>query len=101
MQRHACPLERFLAPGEERMRQIIAKLKDWIDSDETVYLCDLNGAERAGVVLACLFIEQGMSAQQALEKVDQLRIETQRTPALRCPESQEQWERVIRWAKRV
>jgi hypothetical protein len=41
-----------------------------------------------------------MTAQQALEKLDQLRFQSQRMPALRCPESQEQWQRVIGWEKR-
>jgi len=100
MQLHPCPLARFRAPDVAIMRQMIDQLKDWLENDETVYLCDLNGAERAGMLLACLFIERGMTAQQAMEEVNRLRFETQITPALRCPESQEQWERVIGWAKR-
>ena len=100
MQFHACPVERFQAPDEPRIRQILDLLQAWLEEDETVYLCDLNGAERAGMLLACLFIEQGMTAQQALEEINRLRFETQKTPALRCPESQEQWARVTGWVKK-
>jgi hypothetical protein len=99
MQFHACPLARFQAPDVAVTRQILDQIQDWLDQDEVIYLCDLNGAERAGMLLGCLFIERGMTAQQALEEVDQLRFETQITPALRCPESQEQRERVIGWDK--
>lgn len=81
-------------------RQLLDILQGWLDDDQTVYLCDLNGAERAGTLLACLFIERGMTAQQALEEINRLCFETQKTPAMRCPESQEQWERVIGWEKR-
>jgi len=97
MQFYACPLERFQAPDVVAMRLLLDQIQDWLDQDEVIYLCDLNGAERAGMLLGCLFIEQGMTAQQALEEIDRLRFETQITPALRCPESQEQWERVIEW----
>jgi protein-tyrosine phosphatase len=100
MQIHACPLERFQAPDVEKTQQILDLLQGWLDDDKTVYLCDLNGAERAGMLLACLFIERGMTAQQALEEINRLRFETQKAPAMRCPESQEQWERVIGWVKR-
>lgn len=99
MQLHACPLARFRAPDVAAMMQILDQIQDWLDQDEVIYLCDLNGAERAGMLLGCLFIERGMTAQQALEEIDRLRFETQITPALRCPESQEQWERVIGWDK--
>ena len=84
-----------------RFKQMLDQLIHWLDQDEVIYLCDLNGSERAGMLLACLFIEHGMTAQQALEEVDRMRFETQITPALRCPESQEQWGRVIGWEKRV
>ena len=89
IQLYTCPLARFRAPEVETMRKVIDQLREGIETDEIIYLCDLNGAERAGMVLACLFIERGMTAQQALEEVNRLRFETQRTSALRCPESQE------------
>ncbi len=100
MQLFAYPLARFQAPDVAATQQILDQIKDWLNQDEVIYLCDLNGAERAGMLLACLFIEQGMTVQQALEEVDRLRFETQITPALRCPESPEQWERVIGWEKK-
>ena len=100
IQLHACPLERFQAPDVAMTRQLLDILQGWLEDDQTVYLCDLNGAERAGTLLACLFIERGMTAQLALEEINRLRFETQKTPAMRCPESQEQWERVIGWVKR-
>ncbi len=100
MQLHAYSLERFQAPDVAMTRQILDFLQGWLEDDEIVYLCDLNGAERAGMLLACLFIEQGMTAQQALEEINRLRFETQKTPALRCPESQEQWARAIGWEKK-
>jgi hypothetical protein len=100
MQLHTCPLARFRSPDVEIMQQLIDQLTDWLENDEIIYLCDLNGAERAGMLLACLFIERGMTAQQALEEVNRLRFETQLTPALRCPETQEQREGVIEWGIR-
>ncbi|MBN1667472.1 MAG: hypothetical protein JW862_10300 [Anaerolineales bacterium] len=81
------------------LRQILDQIQNWLDQNEVSYFCDLNGAERAGMLLGCLFIEQGMTAQQALEEINRLRFETQITPALCCPESQEQWEQVIEWYK--
>jgi len=100
MQIHICPLERFQAPNVARIWQLLDLLQSWLEDDETVYLCDLNGAERAGMVLACLLIERGMTVQEALAEINRLRFETQKTPALRCPESQEQWSQAIGWEKR-
>lgn len=99
MQFYACSLARFQALDVSVMRQLLNQIQNWLDQDEVIYLCDLNGAERAGMLLGCMLVEQGLTALQALEEVNRLRFETQITPALRCPESQAQWERVTYWEK--
>ncbi|MBN9416304.1 MAG: dual specificity protein phosphatase family protein [Candidatus Eremiobacteraeota bacterium] len=58
-------------PSLQTMRQILDHLKLRLDQGHKVYVHCWGGIGRTGTVVACHLIEQGMSADQALDHIAQ------------------------------
>lgn len=58
-------------PTRENMREILEHLKQRLDSGHKVYVHCWGGIGRTGTVVGCHLIEQGMTADQALEHIAQ------------------------------
>lgn len=93
----SAPLPRFAAPARVEIRAVLTLLSEAVAAGETVYLCDLTGAERAGMVLGCRLVELGWDGWNALQEVDQLRLSGQLAPAFGCPETAPQRDFVLGW----
>lgn len=58
-------------PGREKMREILDHLQHRLDAGHKVYVHCWGGIGRTGTVVGCHLIEQGMTADQALEHIAQ------------------------------
>lgn len=72
MQMHE-PIEDMTAPSQEQLDKIANAIKGANDHDMGVAIHCTAGLGRTGVVLACYFVDQGMSAENALARVRRMR----------------------------
>ena len=56
-------------PSRETMREILDHLQQRLDSGHKVYVHCWGGIGRTGTVVGCHLVEQGMTADQALEHI--------------------------------
>ncbi|MCW5867765.1 MAG: dual specificity protein phosphatase family protein [Candidatus Eremiobacteraeota bacterium] len=88
-------------PSRESMREILDHLQQRLDSGHTVYVHCWGGIGRTGTVIGCHLVEQGMTADQALEHIArrwQTMEKVRRFP--RSPQTDAQIEFIRTWAKR-
>lgn len=87
-------------PSREHMREILDHLQQRLDSGHKVYVHCWGGIGRTGTVIGCHLIEQGMSADQALDHIAR-RWQTMEKIARfpRSPQTDAQVEFVRGWAK--
>ena len=85
-------------PGQ--MRAILDQIQHWRHQNRVVYIHCWGGVGRTGTVVGCLLIESGMTAEEALMHIAELR--QQLSPATRrrnpiSPQVLEQFEYVWTW----
>jgi protein-tyrosine phosphatase len=63
----------FSIPSQERMTQILDMIDEALSAGRNIYLHCLGGRGRTGTVVGCHLVRHGMAAEQALEKIQELR----------------------------
>jgi len=79
-----------------QMVSILATIRDEIDAGRPVYVHCWGGIGRTGTVVGCWLVEQGLSPDQALGRIEELRRSTP-DGHLRSPESDEQCRYIREW----
>ena len=92
------PIVDFGLPDASLMRDIQDEIKRILDEGGKVYMHCYAGIGRTGTVAACYLVEQGMSGEEALVKLQTLREHTPHGK-YRSPENEAQREIVLGWEK--
>jgi len=94
------PIRDLSIPTEEEMRAILARIRTALDAGETCYVHCWGGVGRTGTVVGCWLVQEtGVSAQEAIAKIAQMRCDTP-DGWKRSPETDEQRAFIARWAAR-
>jgi protein-tyrosine phosphatase len=80
------------------MNRILNKIDSSLSRDWPVYVHYWGGRGRTGTVVGCYLVRTGLSGQEALRKIEDLR-QFEPTSHRPSPETREQRELVISWAK--
>jgi hypothetical protein len=85
-------------PARERMSEILATIHRELKDSRPVYLHCWGGIGRTGTVAGCWLVEQGLSSDEALERINVLR---RRVPdrGMSSPETEEQRTFVRSWKR--
>ena len=83
-------------PTTEGMRAILDLIDSAINADAPVYVHCWGGVGRTGTVVCCWLVERGLSGEQALVEIAQLR-ERIKKRLIRSPEIEGQQEFVRAW----
>jgi hypothetical protein len=94
-QRFAIP--DFDVPSADQMRIVLDTIQSALDVGESIYLHCWAGVGRTGTVVGCFLVEQGLTGDEALARIGQLRSDLP-TGSWPSPESAAQAEMVRRWA---
>jgi hypothetical protein len=86
-------------PTRERMDEILKAIRAELDEGRPVYFHCWGGIGRTGTVAGCWLVEQGLSADEALIRVQTLRWGSGKSWK-RSPETDEQCEFVRAWCKK-
>lgn len=83
-------------PGPTEMREILDSLETALSVGHSVYIHCFGGIGRTGTVVGCFLRRQGLTGEEALDRIATLR---QGTPAgfRRSPETEAQRRMVIEW----
>ena len=87
----------FSIPKTAHMRLILDMLDEALLQGRHVYLHCWGGVGRTGTVVGCYFVRHGMSSDQALQKIAQLRQVIPLELRRMSPESPEQYAMVRGW----
>lgn len=90
------PIKDFTTPDEEQINTVLDVIDGALDANQGVYLHCQAGLGRTGVIVGCYLVRHGLSGEQALEKIKELR---QHMPNgwMRSPETDAQTELVRSW----
>lgn len=90
------PIEDMSVPTRRTMLQILDEIDLAIDHGRPVFVHCLGGRGRTGTVVGCYLVRHGMTGQEALAQIKQLR-QTERTGPFPSPETRSQREMVLTW----
>lgn len=65
-------IENYSVPDKETMDTIINRINGFLENGNVVYLHSGGGIGRTGLVIACYFIKQGYSFDEALAKLSKM-----------------------------
>jgi protein-tyrosine phosphatase len=88
----------FGLPSPALMREILNEIEHLLANDKKVYLHCMGGLGRTGTVVGCYLVRQGMSGEEALQKIQALRIGTSNFQHA-SPETDAQRAFVLKWGR--
>ena len=91
------PIKDMDVPTPRDMNRILNEIDASLSADRPVYVHCWGGKGRTGVVVGCYLVRHGLSGQEALEKIRDLR-RLEPTGHLPSPETGKQRDLVISWA---
>ena len=94
---HRIPIEDLNIPSHSKMNRILNEIDSSLSMDRPVYVHCWGGKGRTGTVVGCYLVWHGLSGQEALEKIRDLR-RLEPTGHQPSPESTKQRDLVILWA---
>lgn len=92
------PVRDLGVPSEATARMMVESLSDALAAGRTVYVHCFGGKGRTGTLVALHLMEQGMDADEAIDRITGLRRET-RDSWVECPEMPGQVVFVRRWKR--
>ena len=63
------PIEDMKVPNALQAKKVLKQVRSWIENDQVVLFHCKAGLGRTGTMLACYMIDEGMTADEALEHV--------------------------------
>jgi protein-tyrosine phosphatase len=96
--RRQVPIVDYTTPSKAKMIEILNMIDKALSAGRNIYLHCLGGQGRTGMVVGCYLVRHGVSAEQALEKIQELRRGTpnENHPS---PENESQRRMVKQWIK--
>ncbi len=93
---HRFPIPDFGVPTRAQMNGLLDKLEAALAAGQTVYVHCLGGIGRTGTLVGCYLVRHGLTGEQALARLAELR---RGLPDAwrRSPESDQQWQMVLEW----
>ena len=91
IQYHKFPIRDFSIPSQASMESILDALDEVLSEGHQVYLHCHGGRGRTGTVVGCWLVRHGMTGEQALTRIAELREDNE------SPETDGQREFVRRW----
>jgi protein-tyrosine phosphatase len=92
------PIKDLNVPSPLSMNRILNEIDSSLSKDRPVFVHCWGGRGRTGMVVCCYLVRTGLSGQEALEKIKDLR-QFEPTGHRPSPETNEQRKLVISWAK--
>jgi protein-tyrosine phosphatase len=97
---HRMPVRDLDVPSPDEMHTILDLIESERAHGRTVYLHCWGGVGRTGTVVGCYLVRQGLSGEEALERIATLwRVMEKRHRTPRSPETDEQREFVLGWTE--
>jgi protein tyrosine/serine phosphatase len=90
------PIYDFDVPTHDEMQVVLDKIDEKLAENKSVYVHCYAGIGRTGTVVGCFLVRHGLSGEQALEKIADLRRGLP-DDWVRSPERQSQWNMVLGW----
>lgn len=92
------PIQDFSVPEARLLREILDSILDNIASQRPLYISCAKGLGRTGIVIACFLSEfYGITGDQALKQMNELRLHNAFEIDYESPETQEQINYVLNW----
>lgn len=92
------PIQDFTVPDDGLLREILGIMQDTIASQKPMYVSCAKGLGRTGLVVACFLSEfYGINGKQALQHMNELRMNSLFEIESESPETQEQINYVLNW----
>ena len=98
--RSSYPIRDFSIPSAGLMNTILDEIDAALQAHLGVYVHCYAGLGRTGTVVGCFLVRHGLSGEQALRRIRELRKITL-SSWTRSPESDEQWKFVLNWGSAV
>ena len=99
VEHHRMPIEDMNTPTEHEMVEILDMVDTALATAHTVYIHCWGGMGRTGTVVGCYLARHGMSGEQALEKIAQMRRGTPKGKYT-SPETEAQKQMVLNWGRK-
>jgi predicted protein tyrosine phosphatase len=93
---HRFPICDFKAPSAQKMVEILDCIDLYLGENKPVYFHCLGGIGRTGTVAGCYLVRHGLSGEEALERIHELRARTPNKKR-RSPETSAQRAMVLNW----
>ncbi|HOW90906.1 MAG TPA: dual specificity protein phosphatase family protein [Anaerolineaceae bacterium] len=93
------PVPDFGTPPAGLMTRILNLIEDEIAEGKPIYVHCLAGIGRTGTVVGCYLVNQGLTGEEALAEITNLRANTS-SWWHRSPENQDQVDFILNWAVR-
>jgi hypothetical protein len=97
---HRFPIPDCGVPSPAKMNEVLDMLDAAMDVGQAAYVHCWAGIGRTGTVVGCYLVRHGLTGEQALARLAALRTGlSDARPWQRSPESDEQWQMVLEWAR--